>query len=124
MKPAAAPSAALSKLTEKLGLGPQPRSLAAARWALIASAPAPIVPVPDGLAHPEKGIDRTVKLYVGGAQKRPDGGASYEVQDELVPLGGRKDIRNAVEAAQGALGLTPIPGATVAPSAASPTSRP
>jgi trk system potassium uptake protein TrkH len=43
VKPAAAPSAALSKLTERLGFGPQPRSLAAARWALIASAPAPIV---------------------------------------------------------------------------------
>ncbi|MFT4013396.1 MAG: aldehyde dehydrogenase family protein [Paracoccus sp. (in: a-proteobacteria)] len=67
-------------------------------------APAALTPVPDGLAHEEKGIDRTVKLYIGGAQKRPDGGASYEAQDELVPLGGRKDIRNAVEAAQGALG--------------------
>lgn len=67
-------------------------------------APAPLTPVPDGRAHQEKGIDRTVKLYIGGAQKRPDGGASYEAQDELIPLGSRKDIRNAVEAAQGALG--------------------
>ena len=68
------------------------------------SAPAPVSALPDGLAHDERGIDRTVKLYIGGAQKRPDGGASYLAQDELVPLGGRKDIRNAVEAAQGALG--------------------
>ncbi len=67
-------------------------------------APAPVSALPDGLAHDERGIDRTVKLYIGGAQKRPDGGASYLAQDELVPLGGRKDIRNAVEAAQGALG--------------------
>lgn len=63
-----------------------------------------VTPVPDGRAHEEKGIDRTVKLYIGGAQKRPDGGASYEAQGELIPLGGKKDIRNAVEAAQGALG--------------------
>ncbi|WP_149764233.1 aldehyde dehydrogenase family protein [Paracoccus thiocyanatus] len=60
-------------------------------------APAEIVPVEGS------GIDRTVKLYIGGAQKRPDGGASYAAQDALVPLGNRKDIRNAVEAAQGAL---------------------
>ena len=45
------------------------------------------------------GIDRTAKIYVGGAQKRPDGGASYAVPGGLAPLGGRKDIRNAVEAA-------------------------
>ena len=60
-------------------------------------APAGIVPAED------PGIDRTVKLYIGGAQKRPDSGASYEAQDELVPLGGRKDIRGAVEAAAGSL---------------------
>ncbi|RDW13964.1 aldehyde dehydrogenase family protein [Paracoccus thiocyanatus] len=60
-------------------------------------APSEIVPA----ETPE--IDRTVKLYIGGAQKRPDGGTSYAAQDALVPLGNRKDIRNAVEAAQGAL---------------------
>ena len=61
-------------------------------------------PAPAGIVPAEPlGIDRTVKLYIGGAQKRPDGGASYLAQDELIPLGGRKDIRNAVEAAQGAL---------------------
>ncbi|HVO62540.1 MAG TPA: aldehyde dehydrogenase family protein [Terriglobales bacterium] len=52
------------------------------------------------------GIDRTVKLYIGGKQARPDSGYSFEVQGakgELlgeVPLGNRKDIRNAVEAAR------------------------
>ncbi|MCF3972525.1 aldehyde dehydrogenase family protein [Paracoccus salsus] len=44
-------------------------------------------------------IDRTMKLYIGGAQKRPDGGAMYRVPGGLAPLGSRKDIRNAVEAA-------------------------
>jgi aldehyde dehydrogenase (NAD+) len=51
-------------------------------------------------------IDRTVKLYVGGKQARPDSGYSFEVRGksgELLgeaPLGNRKDIRNAVEAAR------------------------
>ena len=54
----------------------------------------------DGAAS-GKGIDRTEKLYIGGAQKRPDGGASYRAASgDLVPLGNRKDIRNAVEAAK------------------------
>jgi aldehyde dehydrogenase (NAD+) len=52
------------------------------------------------------GIDRTVKLYIGGKQVRPDSGYSIEIRgkkDELLgesPLGNRKDIRNAVEAAR------------------------
>jgi len=51
-------------------------------------------------------IDRTVKLYIGGKQARPDSGYSMEVRGtdgKLVgeaPLGNRKDIRNAVEAAR------------------------
>jgi aldehyde dehydrogenase (NAD+) len=51
-------------------------------------------------------IDRTVKLYIGGKQARPDSGYSVEVRNakgELLgeaPLGNRKDIRNAVEAAR------------------------
>jgi aldehyde dehydrogenase (NAD+) len=50
-------------------------------------------------------IDRTVKLYIGGKQARPDSGYSMEVRSadgRLLgesPLGNRKDIRNAVEAA-------------------------
>jgi aldehyde dehydrogenase (NAD+) len=52
------------------------------------------------------GIDRTVKLYIGGKQVRPDSGYSIEIRGkkrELLgesPLGNRKDIRNAVEAAR------------------------
>ncbi|MFC6647050.1 aldehyde dehydrogenase family protein [Granulicella cerasi] len=54
------------------------------------------------------GIDRTVKLYIGGKQARPDSGYSYPVygrdgkQVGEAPLGSRKDIRNAVEAARAA----------------------
>ncbi len=50
-------------------------------------------------------IDRTVKLYIGGKQARPDSGYSMEVRAVDgrflggAPLGNRKDIRNAVEAA-------------------------
>ncbi len=56
------------------------------------------------------GIDRTVKQYIGGKQARPDSGYSnpiYGRNGELLgesPLGNRKDIRNAVEAARGAAG--------------------
>ncbi len=58
--------------------------------------------------NPFPGIDRTAKLYIGGAQARPDSGysrpvyASYGPQQTLVGEvgdGNRKDIRNAVEAA-------------------------
>jgi len=51
-------------------------------------------------------IDRTVKLYIGGKQARPDSGYSMEVHGRdgkqlgEAPLGNRKDIRNAVEAAR------------------------
>jgi aldehyde dehydrogenase (NAD+) len=50
-------------------------------------------------------IDRTVKLYIGGKQVRPDSGYSMEVRSRdgqllgEASLGNRKDIRNAVEAA-------------------------
>ena len=55
-------------------------------------------------------IDRTVKLYIGGKQARPDSGYSMEVRNKKgellgeVGLGNRKDIRNAVEAARKAAG--------------------
>jgi len=55
-------------------------------------------------------IDRTVKLYIGGKQARPDSGYSMEVRSKTgqllgeVGLGNRKDIRNAVEAARKATG--------------------
>jgi aldehyde dehydrogenase (NAD+) len=55
-------------------------------------------------------IDRTVKLYIGGKQARPDSGYSMEVRGTdgrllgEAPLGNRKDIRNAGEAARKAEG--------------------
>ena len=58
----------------------------------------------------DRSIDRTVKLYIGGKQVRPDSGYSFEVRGvrgQLLgeaPLGNRKDIRNAVEAAHRAAG--------------------
>jgi len=62
------------------------------------------------VANPIAPIDRTVKLYIGGKQTRPDSGYSvpvYGLDGGLVgeaPLGNRKDIRNAVEAARKAAG--------------------
>ena len=53
-------------------------------------------------------IDRTAKLYIGGKQARPDGGYSKPIHDARgrlvghMPIASRKDIRNAVEAAQAA----------------------
>ncbi len=50
-------------------------------------------------------IDRTLKLYIGGKQARPDGGYSRAIHGAngrllaSVAEGNRKDIRNAVEAA-------------------------
>src|SRR5579875_2603251 len=51
-------------------------------------------------------IDRAIKQYIGGKQARPDSGYSFPVRGldgKLIgeaPLGNRKDIRNAVEAAR------------------------
>jgi aldehyde dehydrogenase (NAD+) len=78
---------------------------------------APKLPAATGnaVAQPEEStetstpaIDRTVKLYIGGKQARPDSGYSMEVRSSdgrllgEAPLGNRKDIRNAVEAAHNA----------------------
>ena len=70
----------------------------------------PQVDTDNGKPHSEFAVDRTVKLYIGGKQARPDSGYSFEVRGkkgELLgeaPLGNRKDIRNAVEAARKASG--------------------
>jgi aldehyde dehydrogenase (NAD+) len=72
----------------------------------LAVAHAPATPQPVDM--PEAGtpaIDRTVKLYIGGKQVRPDSGYSMEARSAdgrllgEASLGNRKDIRNAVEAA-------------------------
>ena len=67
---------------------------------------------PDPLPGDEgrAGIDRTRKLYIGGKQARPDGGYSWAAPGGAAPLGNRKDIRNAVEAAEKALGWTRMSG--------------
>ncbi len=50
-------------------------------------------------------VDRTAKNYIGGKQARPDSGYSMDIKGAdgqvitQVPHGNRKDIRNAVEAA-------------------------
>ncbi len=71
-------------------------------------APSP-APSKNSDEEPEVGpptIDRTVKLYIGGKQVRPDSGYSMEVRSAdghllgEALLGNRKDIRNAVEAAR------------------------
>ena len=61
-------------------------------------------------------LDRTAKLYVGGKQARPDGGYSRAVwapKGALLghaSLANRKDVRNAVEAANAARVLGPHHG--------------
>ena len=74
------------------------------------SSPAPGGPAALPPAQPRDGIDRTRKLWIGGTQKRPDGGYSLTVVDPSgspiaeAPRGNRKDVRNAVEAAAKARG--------------------
>jgi aldehyde dehydrogenase (NAD+) len=61
---------------------------------------------PEEPAESADEIDRTVKLFIAGKQARPDSGYSFEVRAAggrllgEAPLGNRKDIRNAVEAAR------------------------
>ena len=76
-------------------------------------AEAPALPARGDTAEPGDPVmpvDRTAKLYIGGKQARPDGGYSqpYHGADGAllghVSLANRKDLRNAVEAAQAASG--------------------
>ena len=78
----------------------------------------PVHATPLAIEHPPEAvadfsappIDRTVKLYIEGKQARPDSGYSMEVRSTdgrllgEAPLGNRKDLRNAVEAARKAEG--------------------
>ncbi|MET3898795.1 aldehyde dehydrogenase (NAD+) [Devosia sp. UYZn731] len=69
-------------------------------------------PAPEKSANPldTAHLDQTAKMYIGGKQARPDSGYNRPVLDPFGKLvgevgdGNRKDIRNAVEAARGALG--------------------
>ena len=75
-----------------------------------AKKPLPLIAPFEGDKGPAEGIDRTAKLYIGGKQARPDGGYSTPVYGKNGTLLGhasqsnRKDLRNAVEAAQAAKG--------------------
>ncbi|TGD43541.1 aldehyde dehydrogenase family protein [Pseudotabrizicola sediminis] len=75
-----------------------------------AAALKPVAPMPAPKSATVDTLDRTAKLFIGGKQARPDGGYStpvYSAKGALlghVGLGNRKDIRNAVEAAQAAKG--------------------
>jgi aldehyde dehydrogenase (NAD+) len=76
---------------------PKARRVAPAQGATHAAAGAALPP-----------IDRTYKLFIGGAQLRPDQGYSRPIHGPTgkllgeIALGNRKDIRNAVEAAHAA----------------------
>ncbi|MGB4829368.1 MAG: aldehyde dehydrogenase family protein [Paracoccaceae bacterium] len=70
----------------------------------------PIAAMPEPEAPQAPDMDRTAKLFIAGKQARPDGGYSRAVWSPKgrllghIGLGNRKDIRNAVEAAQAAKG--------------------
>ncbi|WP_299964908.1 aldehyde dehydrogenase family protein [uncultured Roseobacter sp.] len=73
-------------------------------------------PPMQGDGAPADVIDRTAKLYIGGKQARPDGGYSAPVWGKSgvrlgeASLANRKDLRNAVEAAQAARGWSGTTG--------------
>ena len=86
---------------------------ASARQAAKAAASARPIKRAAELDDPDRGgklVDRTAKLFIGGQQSRPDSGYSIRIAGRdgrvlgEVGDGNRKDIRNAVEAAHGALG--------------------
>jgi aldehyde dehydrogenase (NAD+) len=68
--------------------------------------PAAPAPSTEPVLSENDAIDRTAKLFIGGKQARPDGGYSRAIlspSGEIIGQvgeGNRKDIRNAVEAAQ------------------------
>jgi aldehyde dehydrogenase (NAD+) len=80
------------------------------KMASTSAAPAKVGASTNPLDADSTSIDRTAKMYIGGKQARPDSGYSRPVFDPAGTLAGevgegnRKDIRNAVEAARGALG--------------------
>ncbi len=69
-----------------------------------------------GTKGPDENVDRTAKLYIGGKQARPDSGYSAPVYAKSgtllghASLASRKDVRNAVEAANGAKGWSKTTG--------------
>jgi acyl-CoA reductase-like NAD-dependent aldehyde dehydrogenase len=49
-------------------------------------------------------VRKTYKLYIGGAFPRSESGRTYEAEGQNVARASRKDVRDAVKAARGALG--------------------
>ena len=49
-------------------------------------------------------VKKTYKLYVGGAFPRSESGRTYEAEEHNIAQGSRKDLRDAVRIARGALG--------------------
>ncbi len=49
-------------------------------------------------------VRKTYKLYIGGAFPRSESGRSYEAEGQNVARASRKDVRDAVRAARGAVG--------------------
>ena len=47
-------------------------------------------------------VQKTAKLFIGGAFPRSESGRTYEVEGHNVALASRKDVRDAVQAARGA----------------------
>jgi aldehyde dehydrogenase (NAD+) len=76
----------------------------------------PVAAFPETDRPEVEGLDRTAKLFIGGKQARPDGGYSravYSPKGKLLghaSLANRKDLRNAVEAAQAAKGWSKTTG--------------
>ncbi len=101
LKPAAAGAGAPAAGAAAAAAGGVP----AAAEGPAAVGPATAGPAAGGPGGPLDRIDRTRKLWIGGRQVRPDGGASLTVRDASgaalgeAPRGNRKDVRNAVEAA-------------------------
>src|SRR5947209_20286115 len=48
-------------------------------------------------------VKKTYKLFIGGQFPRSESGRTYEAEGQNVALGSRKDARDAVKAARGAL---------------------
>jgi aldehyde dehydrogenase (NAD+) len=90
------------KRTKGQGARGKEKKMSAAKRSSVAARPLPLAGLP--------AIDRTPKLFIGGKQARPDGAYTRRIlnpggeQVGEAPEGNRKDIRNAVEAAQAAKG--------------------
>lgn len=65
---------------------------------------------PDPTPPPAANPDQTAALRIGGTGKRPESGQIYRTPQGFAPIGSRKDIRNAVEAAAKATGWAGMAG--------------